>query len=397
MEPVLPNDESTEAPQDRLLAVTLGGWENVLDDAVRIELSPSCTVLVGKNASGKSLILESIDHGAMASTFKHLVSTLGPPTMTFDMEIFGRPVSYTYKWQIDSDIDDTQELELHEVEEATIWSESCTYSDTGETIWQVERGLATVASGEEFRMPLETGLLRLKSTSSMNLPPEVGRIRRMLRGVRLLKAGIPRSEGSRRMMALYRYETSSRTHNWYQSNARVISAMSQLLFWFEERKELYEAVNIISKRLGVYRSMEVHIDQLQTNPQQQESPTHIATISVDGYDLGFGSDGTLRVLELVIGLVNPGTQVLLLEEPETAVHPGLLQRLLAEIESSSRTRQVVISTHSPIIVDWASPEIVRVVERTGRQCSAARLSPEQVHWLKSYLDNDYTMSDALSL
>jgi predicted ATPase len=40
-------------------------------------------------------------------------------------------------------------------------------------------------------------------------------------------------------------------------------------------------------------------------------------------------------------------KLLLIEEPETAVHPGLLSKLLAEIDAYSGDRPIVLSPQSP--------------------------------------------------
>ena len=45
-------------------------------------------------------------------------------------------------------------------------------------------------------------------------------------------------------------------------------------------------------------------------------------------------------------LLFPELKLVLVEEPETAVHPGLLSRLLAEFDAYASDRQIVLSTQS---------------------------------------------------
>jgi predicted ATPase len=74
------------------------------------------------------------------------------------------------------------------------------------------------------------------------------------------------------------------------------------------------------------------------------------------------SDGTLRAFGILTALLKPSpSSMLLIEEPETAIHLGAL-RTLVEIfrEYTSRT-QIVITTHSADIVDAVDLSQLRVV------------------------------------
>ena len=66
------------------------------------------------------------------------------------------------------------------------------------------------------------------------------------------------------------------------------------------------------------------------------------------------SEGTLRVLALCTIAVNPwGGSLLALEEPENGVHPRRLE-LIAQLLFSlveQRRRQIVVTTHSPLLAD----------------------------------------------
>jgi predicted ATPase len=116
-------------------------------------------------------------------------------------------------------------------------------------------------------------------------------------------------------------------------------------------------------------------------------------VTVDGVNLGLLSDGTLRVMTVLVGLVDPKIDVAMIEEPELALHPGLIGRLLAEIETASKTRQFVISTHSPQIVSWARPEAIRLVERNDGVTSVRALNEQQVGIISRYLHDEGSLGD----
>ncbi len=100
------------------------------------------------------------------------------------------------------------------------------------------------------------------------------------------------------------------------------------------------------------------------------------------------SDGTLRFLCLLAVLCHPNPPpVVCIEEPELGLHPdaiGLLARLLRK---ASEKTQVIITTHSAMLVDYFtdSPETVVVAEKDENGTSLERLSREELEpWLNDY-------------
>jgi predicted ATPase len=64
------------------------------------------------------------------------------------------------------------------------------------------------------------------------------------------------------------------------------------------------------------------------------------------------SDGTLRILGLLLALYQPGSHsVVAVEEPEATVHPGIMEMVLEVLLDASRERQVLVTTHSPDVLD----------------------------------------------
>ncbi|MCK6506778.1 ATP-binding protein [Myxococcota bacterium] len=63
------------------------------------------------------------------------------------------------------------------------------------------------------------------------------------------------------------------------------------------------------------------------------------------------SEGTLRVLALCAMAVNPyHTGLVAFEEPENGVHPRRIEAVTRILVSAARRRQVVVTTHSPLVV-----------------------------------------------
>ena len=109
---------------------------------------------------------------------------------------------------------------------------------------------------------------------------------------------------------------------------------------------------------------------------QTAPPNFVAVIPAKGSGLGIyfeqangdtlaaaqASDGMMLVLAYLAILYSPQPPALLLiEEPENGVHPRRLQevlRILRELVSEQDRTQVVLTTHSPYVVDQFKPEEV---------------------------------------
>ena len=100
------------------------------------------------------------------------------------------------------------------------------------------------------------------------------------------------------------------------------------------------------------------------------------------------SDGTLRYLCLLAILCHPNPPPLVcIEEPELGLHPDVLPTLAELLKEASERCQLIVTTHSDILVDAMSdrPEAVLVAEKheSGtvlRRLEASKLKP----WLEKY-------------
>lgn len=133
--------------------------------------------------------------------------------------------------------------------------------------------------------------------------------------------------------------------------------------WEREESSYRELVEIL-RMLSLVQDITVKIYKAQGS--DETSSDDMATVLFDGVNVGLQSDGTLRAAEIVIQLLRKGTTCLIIEEPELAVHPGLLGKLLELITSYSMDRQIVLTTHSPQVVNWCEPSQLRLVEREGK-------------------------------
>ncbi len=111
------------------------------------------------------------------------------------------------------------------------------------------------------------------------------------------------------------------------------------------------------------------------------------------------SDGTLRYLSLLAVLLHPEPPPLIcIEEPELGLHPDLLPTLSDLMCEASKRSQVIVTTHSDVLVDALTdkPESVVVCEKHDGQTEMRRLDKEDLaKWLKKYRLGDLWTSGEL--
>lgn len=87
----------------------------------------------------------------------------------------------------------------------------------------------------------------------------------------------------------------------------------------------------------------------------------------------FASDGTLKMLAYLVVLHDPSPPPFIgIEEPENYLHPRLLPGLGEECRAAAERSQLLVTTHSPFLLEPMRPEEVRVLYRDARGCTQVR-------------------------
>ena len=104
------------------------------------------------------------------------------------------------------------------------------------------------------------------------------------------------------------------------------------------------------------------------------------------------SNGTLHYLCLLAILCDPDPPPLIcIEEPELGLHPDILPSLADLLLAASEKTQIIVTTHSDILVDsmTETPECVVVFEKHEGKTEMNRLSSDELaEWLKEYCLGD---------
>ena len=96
------------------------------------------------------------------------------------------------------------------------------------------------------------------------------------------------------------------------------------------------------------------------------------------------SEGTFRALALIYHLMTDRSGMLLLEEPEVCIHHGLLRSVIESVKAHAHLKQIILSTHSELVLDSVSPENVFAVRNSPKKGTSV------VPLSKSMSGRDYT-------
>jgi predicted ATPase len=106
------------------------------------------------------------------------------------------------------------------------------------------------------------------------------------------------------------------------------------------------------------------------------------------FDAAALSDGSLRFIALTTLFLQPQEyrpSVILVDEPELGLHPYAITLLASLVKQASLETQVILSTQSPLLLDYFQPEDVLVADRIEGGTQLTRLDPIKLaDWLKDY-------------
>jgi len=102
------------------------------------------------------------------------------------------------------------------------------------------------------------------------------------------------------------------------------------------------------------------------------------------------SDGTKRLFLIITDILSTENGFFLLEEPELGIHPHQLSRLMDFIKEQSESKQIILTTHSPQVLNILDPDdldriiISRYDKEKGTQLY--HLTEEEIRHARSYME-----------
>jgi len=159
-------------------------------------------------------------------------------------------------------------------------------------------------------------------------------------------------------------------------------------------KEIVSNLQDLSVRKSIVAALRrVNSDVASVELNDLRNPTH-AVVGHQfnkltmGLNLSQESEGFRRFFAHLLALYQrPPKQLLMFEHPEDGIHPGALALLAEEFSSApdDDRGQIILTTHSPVLLDQFSADEIRVVERKEFQTQIGPVSSEQRESLRDEL------------
>ena len=115
------------------------------------------------------------------------------------------------------------------------------------------------------------------------------------------------------------------------------------------------------------------------------------------FDFSDLSAGTRRVIAVLVSLLFDKRALMLVEEPEDSIHPGLLRKLIGIIRTYSHRTRFVRATHSPHVIDMLRPEELLLLEAPNGNTKIRGLAPKELKACRQFLENEGALSEFLEV
>lgn len=140
------------------------------------------------------------------------------------------------------------------------------------------------------------------------------------------------------------------------------------------------------------------VSQIQGNEEKLSNLLNALKFYVNGNwwtwdDL---SDGTKRLFYIICE-VTSYNELVFVDEPELGIHPNQLSRLMDFLKEQSSEKQIIITTHSPqVLNELSEDELDRIIvtrHEGERGTQMYHLSEEEKGFAKGYMENGAFLSD----
>ena len=167
--------------------------------------------------------------------------------------------------------------------------------------------------------------------------------------------------------------------NLAEDHSNLGLVLNRLSRDYEVRKRIVEALRRLYEDISDFH-VNIEFNTVQVFVQERGGEVTVPATRL--------SDGTIRYLSLLAILCDPEPPPLVcIEEPELGLHPDILPGLAKLLLEASERCQLVVTTHSEILVDALTdePESIVVCEKEDGQTKLKRLNHAELrHWLDKY-------------
>lgn len=345
----------------------------------------SLNLLIGSNASGKSNFIQLFKFIKDLSSLgiENALSLQGDVDFFKNLSIFNQNtiISYTFK-------NDTINQEFSEI----IYEIEFSYNDK---IHFKKEILKLISNGSELVLINKNGSLEIIGTQPEGFP------------IRIIEKKISnRNCLAQIIFDLFDLEIfSNKIYDFDIQKAKLPSTINDIIelkengenlavsirhiFKNNENKEAF--INLVQQALPFIKDINIENyfnENLVLNLKESYYKDTFLPSSVL-------SDGTIIVFCLIIALFFDNSKIKIFEEPERALHPYLISRIVSLFYDSSRENQIFLTSHNPEMLKCIKLDDIFVISRDNEGFSQIK-NIREFENLEVFLSNDLGIDQIIS-
>ncbi len=365
------------------------------------EIEPSL-LLVGPNNAGKTTIMKAICWARDVATKGGMPdANVFYSQATIELHFTINDEKYRYRVRACSDSPDSP-LDLPYYEETlTFFSadiERDLYVRSGETL------TSHLDDSEQTYSINRTGsTLTFLTSISPESTPKLREIDTFLRRIRYFSLDSIADDGGN-----WAIVTDGELSMWKagaQLESSAGTCMIKLVDLWRNNKEVFtELVALLGRsHLNIINSIDIEersdFPLRKASKEKTPSKRYIVFFDTDaGYayyeDLSFG---TKRILHALIAILYEPSSVVLLEQPEDGIHPGLLTRFTKVLLSYIDPMQLILTSHSSAVINIVGAKNIRIVQAPLGETRAHALSDDELQRADQYVDSTGQLADYIRI
>lgn len=405
---------ATPWPGDRdalLTSVTIKRFRSCRDLALP-DLGPT-VVLVGRNGAGKTNILQAIRRAADVALRPAAFGTLYPQ---HDVTLEFRLENITYRYS--TEFEEGRRGRTHALpvlaESLAVATSSAGWRDLASR----QGSLIRLATGVSIQVPHEIpflGILLAFQNADTEDRGHLIRISRFLGGIHYCQFDEQNESGESSGLiskAAYQGWAASQEGGADPEASVLLKLLHMQLTMpeaFDEVKSilgpqglgLLEGIRVVplfspedqpdedERDEALYYAVDFSLDATGGGSRGKRAPRPVHRFAFKELSLG-----TRRLIKIAVALIYDRSSVMLIEHPEDGIHRGLTRKLFGLLRSYSDRSQMIVSTHSALVLDDLrdDPGAVRLVEMEMGDTKARALTAEEAEHARRYIEEEGTLS-----
>ena len=375
---------------------------------VRIDFDPNLLALVGPNGVGKTNIMQAIAWVANIITTPEPIdiTAYGSPRkgFEFECEIELDSGDYRYRLSLENSGEDFFEFVLRE--------ELIRLGELGDRIFIRKDSHIEWGPNQSAEIAEKTSALAvLSSLLSKREREKLGllSLAEFFRGIGYYTFNDKESKPKN-------YVTPSEYETWKSGALSGASgsaaSLMKLLHMSKEAPETFEDVKSILGTAGLDLLKDIKIREISSQMDFDSSkdssensenelafymllchPSDRLAGSGRQFTLRSLSAGTRKIIDIVVSLYFDKRALMLIEQPEDAIHSGLLRKLIDLFRSYSDHVQFIVATHSNSVLNILEPNEIRLVCVKGGLTLVRGLSSVEKDAAQSYLEEKGSLAE----